>query len=357
MQAKAQHKNMNAGVGAQMPVDAVLFGSSPKMVEVRQKAEKISGPNVPVLLCGDGGTGKEILARWIHAHSHNRNGQFVKVNCAAIPGTLLESELFGFEKGAFTGAQAAKPGLLELAHNGTLFLDEISDLQIGFQSKLLHALQDGHFSRIGGDEERIVNIRLICATHKDLEEEINAGRFRADLFYRINVVRLKLPKLCERKEDIPQLAEYFLSVFQQKFAKESKPLSKEIYQYLQTRNWPGNIRELENCIARYVILGCEEALETYRQESDRQFSGGEAKNRGCIPLKSVADKVRRELEREVILKTLVSHNWNRRRAAEAMKISYRTLLYKVREAGLLPKRSRGVPSSSTVRPSLPSSAN
>src|SRR5712692_10970755 len=178
-----------------LPPDEVVFGSSTKMMELQQRAAKVCGTSVPVLLHGDGGTGKEVLARWIHKHSPYSNGQFVKVNCAAIPGTLLESELFGYEKGAFTGAHASKPGRVELAHQGTLFLDEIADLDLGLQSKLLHFLQDGRFSRIGDETERVAEVRLLCATNKDLEKEIDSGRFRADLYYRINVVRLRLPRL------------------------------------------------------------------------------------------------------------------------------------------------------------------
>lgn len=357
MRLNSQNKSAAGGIAAQIPADEMLFGRSPIMMEVRQKAEKISGPNIPVLLCGEAGTGKEILARWIHAHSCNRDGQFVKVNCAAIPGALLESELFGFEKGAFTGAQCAKPGRIELAHNGTLFLDEISDLDFSFQGKLLHFLQDGSFSRIGGDQERTINTRLICATKRNLEEAIDGGGFRADLYYRINVVRLQLARLCERREDIPQLAKYFLFAFQQKFAREAEPLSKEMYQYLQMRNWPGNIRELENCIARCVILGCKEALAVDHGEKKDHSDLGE-ENQDCFVLKRRTDRLRRDLEREVILKTLTSQNWNRRKAAAVMKISYRTLLYKIREAGLLPKRSRdGVPSSPTVQSSSSTSVN
>src|SRR6266850_8514005 len=168
-----------------LPPDPILFGQSEAMKEVRLRAAKICDTNIPVLLYGDGGTGKEVLARWIHKHSPSRTGQFVKVNCAAIPGALLESELFGYEKGAFTGAQAPKPGRVELAHNGTLYLDEISDLDRTLQSKILRFMQDGTFSRIGGDSERAVDARIICSTHKDLEQEITAGNFRADLFYRI----------------------------------------------------------------------------------------------------------------------------------------------------------------------------
>ena len=177
---------------------------------VRKRLMKVAPSDIPVLIQGEGGTGKELCARWIHAHSAFGSGEFVKVNCAAIPGTLLESELFGYEKGAFTGANSCKPGRVELANNGTLFLEEIADLDLGLQSKLLHFLQDGCFSRIGDTTERVVNTRLICASRRNLAEEVNCGRFRADLFNRINVVQIALPKLCERREVIPVFAEYFL---------------------------------------------------------------------------------------------------------------------------------------------------
>src|SRR4029077_18192491 len=189
-----------------LPPEDVIFGRSFAMQQVRRVATRICGTDVPVLLNGSGGTGKEVLARWIHRQSPVSAGQFVKVNCAAIPGSLLESELFGYEKGAFTGAHTSKPGRVELAHKGTLFLDEIEDLGLDLQCKLLQFLQDGRFSRIGGESERVVEARLICATSKNLAEEIDLGRFRADLYYRINVVRLRLPLLRERGEDIPLLA-------------------------------------------------------------------------------------------------------------------------------------------------------
>jgi len=202
--------------GAVLP-DLILFGHSLAMMEVRARAARICRTNVPILTCGEGGTGKEALARWIHGNSEYGAGEFVKVNCAAIPGTLLESELFGYEKGAFTGANNVKPGRVELAHRGTLFLDEIADLDLNLQSKLLHFLQDGTFSRIGDHSERKVDARLICATNKDLDAEVNAGRFRQDLYYRIHVFRLRMPALRERRDDIPLLAEYFRKQFERQF--------------------------------------------------------------------------------------------------------------------------------------------
>lgn len=253
-------KNVSTEPIDNLPPDDVLFGRSEAMAAVRLRAVKVCDTNIPVLLYGEGGTGKEAVARWIHKHSTNCRGQFVKVNCAAIPGMLLESELFGYEKGAFTGAHTTKYGRVELAHHGTLFLDEIADLDFGLQSKLLQFLQDGRFSRIGEGAERLVETRLICATHKDLEDEVDSGKFRADLYYRINVVQIRLPRLRERGEDIPVLAEYFLTHFQQEFARTAEPLNEEMMRYLQKLDWPGNIRELSNGIARHILLGAEASI-------------------------------------------------------------------------------------------------
>ncbi len=331
-----------------LPPDEVLFGRSLAMQEVRQWATRICGTNVPVLLNGNGGTGKEVLARWIHKRSPWGNGQFVKVNCAAIPGSLLESELFGYEKGAFTGAHASKPGRVELAQNGTLFLDEIADLGMGLQSKLLQFLQDGRFSRIGDETERTVEARLICATSKNLEEEIEAGRFRADLYYRINVVRLRLPRLCERGEDIPLLAEYFRAQFEEKFSKESEPLSAETLQYLRNLNWPGNIRELSNGIARHVLIGAEAKLVQEPVAKRHEQVRGSFNGTGAVPLKQIAKEAIRERESSFILEALQANQWNRRRTAQALKISYRTLIYKIRNAGFVSRKPDRLPSAQGV---------
>jgi len=308
------------------------------MKGVRSLAAKVCNINAPVLFWGDGGTGKEAVARWIHLHSPNAGGQFVKVNCAAIPGTLLESELFGYEKGAFTGAHAAKPGRVELAQNGTLFLDEIADLDSGLQSKLLQFLQDGSFSRIGGTEEKSVDTRLICATSKDLEREIEAGTFRADLYYRINVVRMRLPRLRERSEDISLIAEYFHAQFQERFSKSAEPLSTAMLQYLENLEWPGNIRELSNGIARHVLVGAEANIGLDWAVKARNSASGNGT--GNVPLKQVSREAVRAREKTLILDALKANQWNRRKTAEALKISYRTLIYKIRDAGLISKRSQ-----------------
>src|SRR5712692_7350191 len=252
----------------EIPPDAVVFGRSEGMQELRQRLDKVAGANVPVLIQGESGTGKDIIARMIHLLSPWKSGPFVKVNCPAIPGTLLESELFGYEKGAFTGAFGMKPGRVELAHRGTLFLDEISELDLGLQSKLLQLLQDGQFCRIGAQEDKKVEVRVVCATNRVLEAEIESGTFRQDLFYRINVVNLQMPPLRERRGDIPDL------------------------------NYDGP-----------------------------------------IALKTITRQATRELERKVILKVLQAHHWNRKQAARALSISYRALLYKIRDAGLPPNRS------------------
>jgi len=248
--------------------------------------------------------------------------------------------LFGFQKGAFTGAHASKPGRVELAQGGTLFLDEIAELDASLQAKLLHVLQDGHFTSIGDHEEKRVDARVICATNRKLQQEIASGGFRADLFYRINVISITLPPLRDRRDDIPYLVEYLRQQFNGRYQRDAHPVSREVLQLLQQRNWPGNIRELENCMARYVILGSEEAFHLERQEEEKKpFSFSyELSEDGKIPLKRLAQQVTRRMERDLILKVLQENHWNRRKSAEVLKISYRALLYKVRQAGLPAKR-------------------
>jgi len=321
------------------PPERVLFGCSRLMAEMRSRAEKICRTNIPILLCGDVGTGKETLARWIHANSEYGSGEFVKVNCAAIPSALLESELFGYEKDAFTGANQTKPGRLEMAHRGTVFLDEIADLHLHLQSKLLHFIQDGTFSRIGDNAERKVDARLLCATNKNLEEETVAGRFRQDLYYRIHVFRLNLPPLCKRSEDIPSIVEFFREYFEKQFAKKADPLPLEIMKYLQNLNWQGNIRELSNWVARYVLLGPEAAIQ--QELGQRKSSGPLAERTVPMPgkLKCRTNNAVKELERILVLEALRANHWNRRKTAQALKISYRSLINKIRDAGLAPRRA------------------
>lgn len=331
-----------------IPPENVLFGASVRMAELRGQAQRICRTNIPVLLTGDGGTGKEALARWIHANSEYASGEFVKVSCAAIPGTLLESELFGYEKGAFTGANLAKPGRVELAQRGTLFLDEIADLDLNLQSKLLHFLQDGTFSRIGDHFERKIDARLICATNKDLEQETAEGHFRQDLYYRIHVFRLRLPMLRERREDIPTLAEFFRLNFQKQFGMEREPFPQEMLEYLQNLPWAGNIRELSNVVARYVLIG-PEAMITAEIKPKRTSKIVQNADGSQVTLKRMAKEAIKEMERNVILETLRANQWNRRKTAQELKISYRALIYKIRDAGLISRRSaRHVAETSTM---------
>ena len=324
----------------EFPPEEVIFGSSEAMQTLRARMDKVASANVPVLIHGESGTGKDIIARMIHAQSPWKSGPFVKVNCPAIPGTLLESELFGYEKGAFTGAYGSKPGRVELAHRGTLFLDEISELDLALQSKLLQLLQDGQFCRIGAQEDKKVEVRIVCATNRQLENEIEGGTFRRDLFYRINVVNLHMPPLRDRRGDIASLVNYFLEYYNRKYNCRARALSAELISTLQKYHWPGNIRELENLMKRYVILGSEDVISNdLMARNEQEFFNPEINLDGPISLKKLTRQATRELERKVILKVLQAHHWNRKQAARALSISYRALLYKIRDAGLPSNRS------------------
>src|SRR5271166_6043809 len=324
----------------EMPPEAIVFGRTESMRAVRDRLTKLASANVPVLIQGESGTGKDIIARMIHGLSPWRTGPYVKVNCPAIPGTLLESELFGYEKGAFTGAYGMKPGRVEMAHRGTLFLDEISELDLALQSKLLQLLQDGQFCRIGAQEDKKVEVRIVCATNRQLDIEIENGTFRQDLFYRINVVNLHMPPLRERRGDIEGLVHYFLEYYNRKYNCGARAFSNDLVAVLQKYHWPGNIRELENLMKRYVILGSEDVISNdLMTRNEQQYFNPDVNLDGPISLKQVTRQATRELERKIILKVLQAHHWNRKQAARALSISYRALLYKIRDAGLPPNRS------------------
>ena len=323
----------------EVPPEAIIFGRSDAMQSLRERLDKVACANVPVLIQGESGTGKDIIARLIHSRSPWKTGPYVKVNCPAIPGTLLESELFGYEKGAFTGAYGSKPGRVEMAHRGTLFLDEISELDLGLQSKLLQLLQDGQFCRIGAQEDKRVEVRVVCATNRQLEVEIESGTFRQDLFYRINVVNLHMPALRERRGDIEDLVHFFLDYYNRKYNCRAKPISQDLMSVLQKYHWPGNIRELENLIKRYVILGNEDVISSDLVAREQEYFNPDINLDGPISLKKLTRQAVRELERKVILKVLQANHWNRKQAARALSISYRALLYKIRDAGLPPNRA------------------
>lgn len=326
-----------------LPPEDIIFGRSAAMQPVRDLVRKIVTTDVPVLIQGENGTGKGLLAQYIHTRSLFCSGSFVKVNCAAIPGELLESELFGYEKGAFTHAKASKPGHVELADHGTLFLDEIADLDLKLQAKMLQLLQDGQFSRLGDNQERRVETRVICATNRDLQHEIKCGRFRHDLLYRINVITINLPGLRQRRDDIVMLAEYFRQQSNARFGREAPPFPVAIRETLANNEWRGNIRELENLVARYSILG---NLDDVAQEEQSKLfapSASRVSPNGNIPLKHITKQAVREMETNVIFKVLSENKWNRRKAAKILNISYRALIYKIQESGLSQRNGRKPP--------------
>lgn len=339
--AKSPTPHSRPKLESPFPPLEIIFGNSTHALQLRRRVECIVDTKLPVLIEGETGTGKEVLARLIHRLSQRQEHQFVKIACPAIPATLFESELFGYEKGSFTGAFGTKPGKLERAHQGTLFLDEIGELELGLQSKLLQVLQDSQFSRIGGIEEKSVEVRLVCATNRNLEQEIAIGRFRQDLFYRINVVNLRLVPLRDRVQDIPGLIDYFIDKYNVKFNQRSKRLPLELVARLQRYHWPGNIRELENLIKRYVVFESHDVFEHALCQNPNQnaafghmsFNPGVAFD-GDISLKFITKQAIRDVERHVILKCLQNCNWNRTQAARALKISYRALLYKIQNVGL-----------------------
>lgn len=334
------HENSDSGID--LPPEEIIFGRSLAMQEIRKCLTSVAGANVSVLLQGQSGTGKEILARYIHNHSMWSGGGFVKLNCPAIPGTLFESELFGYQRGAFTGAYTAKPGLVEMAHRGTLFLDEIAELDPAVQAKLLQVLQDGQFCRIGAQTERRIEVRIVCATNRNLEREIQLGSFRQDLFFRINVVNVQLPSLKDRKEDIPALVDYFLKRYTATYRRPATPPSQFFMTFLEKYEWPGNIRELENAVKRLVILGSEEpalqSLENAKPKvlADECFEIPE----GPLPLKQITRDAVKQIEKKVILRTLEAHRWNRRMVSRALGISYAALLYKMRQAGVPARQAK-----------------
>jgi two-component system response regulator AtoC len=312
----------------------VLLGDSPAMAAVRRQVEQAAAAGMPVLITGESGTGKNVVAQNLHLLSARRNRAFVQVNCPSLPHTLIESELFGYEQGAFTGANQSRSGKVDQAQNGTLFLDEIGDLDVTVQAKLLQVLQDFRFSRLGGSEERAVDIWLICATHRNLHADMEAGRFRSDLYYRINVVSIELPALRDHRSDVPMLLNHFLNYYELKFGRSLEPLSSSVLRLLEAYHWPGNVRELENLIKRYVVLGNEQAIVEALSDNETAAAASPFIPDGHTPLRLQTQRAVRILERQIILRALNEHRWNRRKTAQSLDISYRALLYKIKDAGL-----------------------
>ncbi len=319
-----------------------LWASEP-MNRIREILEQIGDASVTVLIHGESGVGKEVVARTVHELSARRGNRFVKVNCAALPEELLESELFGYERGAFTGATSRKVGKFEVASGGTMFLDEIGEMSPKLQAKLLQVLQDGEFSRLGGHAEVRVDVRVVAATNRNLEEMVGQGAFREDLYYRLNVVNVRVPPLRERRQEIPVLTDHFLELYSREYRRELLSLSDRLKQGLAEYPWPGNVRELENMIKRIVVLQREDAIaeeifgstqrlalntpdEVPEQELDPTQEG--------VSLRDIGRRAAREAEGRALRRVLYETNWNRKKAAKILEVSYKTLLQKIKECGL-----------------------
>jgi len=327
----------------------LLCGDNQKMREVRDIIEQVADTDITVLVRGESGTGKELVARTLFQLSGRREQPFVKVNCAALPSELLESELFGFEKGAFTGAQKRKLGKFEYANHGAIFLDEISEMHPSLQAKLLQVLQDGEFSRLGGESDIRVDTRVIAATNRNLEEAVGDGSFREDLYYRLNVVTIHIPPLRDRIDGIPLLVDHFLRKNNEQYHKDLKGLTPETMDVFLRYHWPGNVRELENMVRRMVVLGNESTvLDEISSRGSAPRSRGElaeapldlgafgvdfAKGE-TIDLKAISRRAAQVAEKRVIERVLQQTRWNRKEAAEKLQISYKALLYKMKENGL-----------------------
>ncbi|MGB8802887.1 MAG: sigma-54 dependent transcriptional regulator [Candidatus Acidiferrales bacterium] len=318
--------------------DLSFLAASPQMLKIRQQVLQIAPVDVPVFISGESGVGKEVIARMIHLRSTRRVQPFIKVNCAALPGELLESELFGYEQGAFTGAVRAKPGKFELANKGTIFLDEIAEMSPHLQAKLLHVLQDGQFSRLGARAVVNVDVRVLAATNVDVKDAMRSGRFREDLYYRLNVLSIHVPPLRERTTEIPLLFRHFLAKYSEKYAKPAPDPSKHLLEAALRYPWPGNLRELENFVKRYVILEDDEGsfrelLEMTGQQH-RTAPHDEAPPQKEQGLKALVRGLKDEAEMEAIADALEKTNWCRKDAAKMLGISYKALLYKMRQFNL-----------------------
>jgi DNA-binding NtrC family response regulator len=329
IQLSRELERLKEEVGRKYGIENIV-GKSKVMVDVFKAVSMVAGKKSTCLICGESGTGKELIARAIHFNSDRSTKPFVVVNCAALPDTLIESEVFGYEKGAFTNAFQKKIGHFESAHEGTLFLDEIGELSLGTQAKFLRAIETETFTRLGGTEESKVDVRVIAATNRDLDKQTQTGRFRTDLFYRLNVVSLYIPPLRERRDDIPPLLDHFLKLKAEEHSIPPKVLSPEVVDFFMSYHWPGNVREVENLIERLTILSPRETItiqdlpETMRSR-DQTASIKEEVLSGSRPLSEAVD----EFERELILKALQRTGFNQTKAASLLGTSRRILRYRM----------------------------
>ena len=322
----------------QLTEDISFLAASPQMLKIRQQILQIAPVDVPIFISGESGVGKEVVARMIHLRSMRRQQAFVKVNCAALPGELLESELFGYEQGAFTGAVRAKPGKFEMANKGTIFLDEIAEMSPHLQAKLLHVLQDGQYSRLGARSVINVDVRVLAATNMNVKEAMKTGRFREDLYYRLNVLSIHIPPLRERTGEIPLLFRHFLVKYSEKYQKAAPDPSKHLLEAALRYPWPGNLRELENFVKRYVILEDDEGSFRELLEMTGQQHRTAPREEPVAPkeqgLKALVRGLKDEAEMEAIADALEKTNWCRKDAAHMLGISYKALLYKMRQFNL-----------------------
>jgi DNA-binding NtrC family response regulator len=312
--------------------------SCKRMREIQQQCALVARADIPVLVLGESGTGKEVLAQYIHKMSARATRSFLKVNCAAMPADLLESELFGYEQGAFTGAIKSKPGKFEICDKGTILLDEIGEMAPMLQAKLLQVLQDGSFSRLGSRSSMKVDVRVIAATNIDIKSAIAQKTFREDLYYRLNGFTLSLPPLRERRDEIPVLAQYLMRKLAPCYSRAPQPLSPKLLQTFMNHSWPGNIRELENAIKRYLIMDSEEFLIEELSSRDNTPTGSTAPDEtgGGGGLKLLVRSMKDNAEAEVIARTLEKTQWNRKAAASELQISYKAILYKIKQYKLPP---------------------
>lgn len=341
--SKRPAKEEIEGEEIQLEEDRYFVFGSAAMREIRAQATLVARVDLPVLLLGESGTGKEVLAHFIHKMSPRANRTFTKVNCAAVPPDLLESELFGYEAGAFTGANRPKPGKFELCNNGTILLDEIGEMHPALQAKLLHVLQDGTFSRLGSRTTVKVDVRVLAATNIDIKKAIAEKIFREDLYYRLNGFTLKLPPLRERMEEVPLLIRHFMDRLAEKYARQPIPLSHALTEACMAHSWPGNLRELENFVKRYLVLADEQMMIAELTPNKSHGGGpGELSGISAQPngegLKKLVRNLKDEAEAEAIAQALEKTRWNRKQAAAELRISYKALLYKVRQYGLEPPR-------------------
>jgi two-component system response regulator AtoC len=321
-----------------------ILSTNPKVLRIKEIAKQVADTDVPVLISGESGVGKEVLARLIHTSSSRHDKPFVKLNCAALPDDLLESELFGYERGAFTGALNEKPGKFELADKGTILLDEIGEMTPHLQAKLLHVLQDSEYSRLGGKKTVRVDARVLASTNVNLEEHVSTGKFREDLYFRLNVIRVDIPPLRERREDIPILCNYFLCKYRDRYKSSVEEIAPSLLDSFLRYDWPGNIRQLENAVKRYLIL--PEMNMNLSELKDQQGNGASVPAKpkeDNMSLKDVATRAAEHAEKELVLRVLEETSWNRKQAARRLNICYKALLNKLKRWQIDNRHSMGGP--------------